>query len=214
MKVLVMKVFLGLVLGVIIVFLSVPACPCMTPTVELDTVSIGTVQYGTMPVHARGSGAVSRIGVDSRVAVQVLRPFVRFLKAGQPAFVKISGSAGTLTAKVIRIGQVDANGQASLLLSFSQPLPPEVRAGDSADALIDCGRIENTLYVDIGALNAENADATVFRINPDKTATRVIVRFGVITSELAEIKSGLRKGDKVIVTDMSRYDGSDRIRLE
>jgi multidrug efflux pump subunit AcrA (membrane-fusion protein) len=63
-------------------------------------------------------------------------------------------------------------------------------------------------------IDPDNNATTVFRIDPDKTATRVMVRFGVVASELAEIKSGLRKGDKVIVTDMSRYDFSDRIRLE
>jgi len=31
---------------------------------------------------------------------------------------------------------------------------------------------------------------------------------------MIEIKSGLREGDKVIVTDMSRYLNLDRIRLD
>ena len=210
-----MKVLLGILLGVVLLFSTLPGCTCVAPPVlDLNTLSIGTVQYGTMPIHTRGWGSVSRVGPDSRATVQVLRPFLRFLKAGQRASVKIAGIAGAFTAKVRPIGQVDAYGQASVELSFSQPLPPEVRAGDSADALIESDPIENTLYMDIGALNSENAEAPVFRINPDGTATRIIVRFGVITSDLVEIKSGLQAGDKVIVTDMSRYDNWDRIRLE
>ena len=210
-----MKVLLGILLGVVFLFSTLPACTCAAPPIlDLDTVSIGTVQFGTMPVHIRGWGVVSRVGPDSRAAVQMLRPLVRFLKAGQPASVRIAGIGGAFTARIWQIGQVGANGRVSVELSIAQPLPPEVRAGDSADALIESGRIENTLYMDIGALHTENADAPIFRIGPDGTATRVIVRFGVITSELVEIKSGLRAGDKVIITDMSRYDNWDRIRLE
>jgi len=52
-------------------------------------------------------------------------------------------------------------------------------------------------------------------VDPDgKHATRVNVRFGAIASEMIEIKSGLREGDKVIVTDMSRWVNYERIRLE
>ena len=40
------------------------------------------------------------------------------------------------------------------------------------------------------------------------------VRFGAIALEMIEIKSGLREGDKVIVTDMSRWTNSERIRLD
>jgi hypothetical protein len=47
-----------------------------------------------------------------------------------------------------------------------------------------------------------------------KFAVQVKVHFGAIASELIEIKSGVKKGDKVIVTDMSRYNNSDRIRIE
>lgn len=214
-----MKILFCVLLGLgllVAVFLVQPICACLNPaipTVDLNTVSVHTVQYGTMLFHTRGWGAVSRVGPDPRATVQVLRPWVRFLKAGQPASVKIAGVGGSLTAKVVQIGEIGADGKASIVLSFTQLLPAEVRVGDSVDALIEYGRIENTLYMERGALNTENAEAPVFRVDPDQIATRVFVRFGVIASELIEIKSGLRKDDKIIVTDMSRYENLDRIRL-
>jgi hypothetical protein len=215
-----MKVLFWVLLGLgllVAVFLVQPICACLNPaipTVDLNTVSVHTVQYGTMLFHTRGWGAVSRVGPDPRATVQVLRPWVRFLKAGQPASVKIAGVGGSLAAKVVQIGKAGADGKASLMLSFTQLLPSEVRVGDSVDALIEYGRIENTLYMERGVFNAENADVQVFRLDPSKTATRVTVHFGVIASELIEIKSGLKEGDKVIVTDMSRYDYLDRLRVE
>lgn len=49
-------------------------------------------------------------------------------------------------------------------------------------------------------------------MDPDQHATRVTVRFGVIASEFIEIKPGLREGDKVIVTDMSRFANQNGLR--
>ncbi len=64
-------------------------------------------------------------------------------------------------------------------------------------------------------LDKANADVAVFRVSPDKKyAERLTVRFGAIESELIEIKSGLREGDNVIVTDMGRFAGAERIRIE
>jgi hypothetical protein len=40
------------------------------------------------------------------------------------------------------------------------------------------------------------------------------VHFGSIASEMIEIKSGLREGDKVIVTDVDRWIEHERIRIE
>ena len=40
------------------------------------------------------------------------------------------------------------------------------------------------------------------------------VRFGVIASELIQIKAGLRIGDNVIVTDINRWFNSDRLLLK
>jgi len=119
------------------------------------------------------------------------------------------------TGKVTRIGDLAGEGPVPVEVSLDQPLSPEVRAGDSADALIEYGRIENTLYMERGAFDKENADVAVFRVDPDKKhATRITVRFGAIGSELIEIKAGLREGDSVIVTDMSRWLAYERIRIQ
>jgi len=65
-----------------------------------------------------------------------------------------------------------------------------------------------------GAFDAENVEAPVFRVDPDQRATRVNVRFGVIASEFIEIKSGVRGGDKLIVTQMSRFARHERIAIK
>lgn len=193
-----------------------PMCACAgdEPAISSSTVSVHTVHYGTMPFHTLGRGMMARIGPNARARILILASFARNLKIGNPAFVRIVGVGGALTSKVARIGELTEE-EVPVELAFDQPLPPGVQVGDSADAFIEYGRIENALFMERGGFDKANADAVVFRVDVDKKhATRVDVRFGAIASELIEIKSGLREGDKVIVTDMSRWVDSERIRLD
>ena len=194
-----------------------PMCSCAAdePAIDHSTVSVHTVHYGTMPFHTLGRGAMARIGPNARARVLILASFARNLKLGQPASVKIVGVCGALTGKVARIGELGTEENVPIELAFDQPLPPGVGFADSADAFIEYGRIENALFMERGGFDQANVDAVAFRVDPDgKHVTRVTVRFGAIASEMIEIKSGLREGDKVIVSDMSRWADYERIRLE
>jgi hypothetical protein len=47
-----------------------------------------------------------------------------------------------------------------------------------------------------------------------KGATRVPVKVGHSSANSIQILEGLKEGDAVILSDMSRWDSTDRIRLE
>jgi len=67
-------------------------------------------------------------------------------------------------------------------------------------------------HVDVGEANGT---VGLFRlVDGGKFAERVPVQLGRTSVNAVEIRSGLNAGDKVIVSDMSRYDGVDRVRLE
>ena len=48
----------------------------------------------------------------------------------------------------------------------------------------------------------------------DKTAVRAQVKLGRSSVNTVEILQGLKVGDQVILSDMSRWDNFDRVRLE
>ena len=65
------------------------------------------------------------------------------------------------------------------------------------------------------ALGNENSTLSLFRIDADgKDAVRVPVKVGRASVNAIQILEGLKEGDMVILSDMSRYDNVDRIRLE
>jgi HlyD family secretion protein len=54
----------------------------------------------------------------------------------------------------------------------------------------------------------------LFKLEPGgRSAKKVPVQFGATSVNMIEIKSGLQPGDKVILSDMSQYDGASAIVL-
>jgi len=55
----------------------------------------------------------------------------------------------------------------------------------------------------------------LFKLVEDgKVALRVNVRLGRTSVNTVEVLGGLQPGEKVIISDMSRWDGFDRVRVE
>ena len=75
--------------------------------------------------------------------------------------------------------------------------------------------MQDVLYVGRPAFGNENSTISLFRVSPDgKTATRVPVKVGRASVNNIQVIQGLGVGDTVILSDMSRWDSADRVRLE
>ena len=84
------------------------------------------------------------------------------------------------------------------------------------DGTIDLDRLSDVLYVGRPAFGNENSTLSLFKVDlPDgKTAVRVPVKVGRASVNSIQILEGLQEGDTVILSDMSRQDNTDKIRLE
>ena len=61
---------------------------------------------------------------------------------------------------------------------------------------------------------AADRSASLFKLGADgKTAVRVPVKVGRASVNSIQVVEGLQNGDTVILSDMSRWDNTDRIRL-
>jgi multidrug efflux pump subunit AcrA (membrane-fusion protein) len=95
------------------------------------------------------------------------------------------------------------------------PLPNGVRTDLSVDGVIDLERLKDVLYVGRPAFGSEKSTISLFRLDPDgKGAVRVPVKVGSVSVNAIQVLEGLHAGDQVILSDMSRYDTTDRIRLD
>jgi hypothetical protein len=55
----------------------------------------------------------------------------------------------------------------------------------------------------------------LFKLDPDgKTASRANVRLGRASVNTIQVMNGLGVGEKVIISDMSAYDNTNKVRLK
>jgi RND family efflux transporter MFP subunit len=122
---------------------------------------------------------------------------------------------GVIAGHVMRIDPAVYNGTVTVDVMLDDKLPPGARPDLSVDGTIDLERLANVLYVGRPAFGQENSTVGMFVLQPDgKTAVRSQVKLGRSSVNTVEILGGLREGNEVILSDMSRWDNFDRIRLE
>lgn len=137
----------------------------------------------------------------------------RDVTIGEPASVDTHN--GVIAGTVSRVDPAVQNGTVTVDVKLTGELPKGARPDLSVDGTIDLERLENVLYVGRPAFGQESSTISMFKLDPDgNTASRVQVKTGRASVNLIQIESGLHEGDTVILSDMSRWDNTDRVRLE
>jgi len=107
------------------------------------------------------------------------------------------------------------NGTRTVDVQLDGALPPGAVPNLSVDGTIDLEKLHDVLKVGRPALGNENSTLSLFKESPDhKSAVRVQVKVGRASVNEIQVLEGLNEGDTVILSDMSRQDNVDRIRLE
>ena len=148
-----------------------------------------------------------------KAALKIAETQARDIQIGQPA--SIDTHNGLIDGKVTRVDPAVLNGTVTVDVELIGALPQGVRTDLSVDGTIDLDRLPNVLYVGRPAFGNENSTISLFKLTPDgKGAVRVPVKVGKVSVNAIQILNGLNEGDTVILSDMSRQDNVDRIRLD
>jgi HlyD family secretion protein len=70
------------------------------------------------------------------------------------------------------------------------------------------------LYVGRPAFGQPDPEVRLYKLDGNGVASRVPVELGKSSVNLIQIVNGLNVGDKVILSDTSAFDQSDRVRLK
>jgi HlyD family secretion protein len=148
-----------------------------------------------------------------KAALQIAETQARDIQIGQPAAIDTHN--GVIPGHVTRIDPSVVNGTRTVDVELDGALPPGAVPQLSVDGTIDLERMKDVLYVGRPALGNEDSTLSLFKVDPDdKGATRVAVKVGRASVNEIQVIEGLKEGDTVILSDMSRWDSVDRIRLE
>jgi len=134
------------------------------------------------------------------------------VQLGQPA--QVDSHNGVIEGKVIRIDPSVQNGTRTVDVALIGELPPGAVPDLSVDGTIDLERLANVLLVGRPVSGQEKSTVGMFKLQSDgRTASRVQVTLGRSSVNTVEILDGLKDGEQVILSDMSRWDQYERIRL-
>jgi len=148
-----------------------------------------------------------------KASLKIAETQARDIQIGQPA--EIDTHNGVIPGKVMRIDPAVIAGTVTVDVELAGALPLGARPDLSVDGTIDLDRMTNVLFVGRPAFGNENSTINLFKLGPDgKTAIRVPVKVGRASVNSIQVLEGLQEGDTVILSDMSRWDTADKIRLE
>ena len=146
-------------------------------------------------------------------SLKIAETQARDVQFGEPAAIDTHN--GIISGTVMRVDPAVQNGTVTVDVKLTSDLPKGARPDLSVDGTIDLERLDNVLYVGRPAFGQENSTISLFKLDPDlKEASRVPVKVGRESVNSIQVFEGLREGDTVILSDMSRWDKTDRIRLE
>jgi HlyD family secretion protein len=157
---------------------------------------------------------IAKVAQPSKLMAELRIPETQAkdVSLNQPA--QIDTHNGQVAGHVSRIDPAVQNGTVTVDVALDGILPQGARPDLSVDGTVDLERLSNVLYVGRPAFGQENTTIGMFVLQADGSAVRNRVQVGRSSVNAIEILGGLKPGDQVILSDMSRWDNYDRIHLE
>jgi len=134
------------------------------------------------------------------------------LAIGQVA--SVDTRTGFISGHVIRIDPSAQEGTVTVDIALDST-PAAARPDISVDATITLERLNDVLFTGRPAYGQPNSTIGMFKlVEGGRYAVRIPVKVGRTSVNAIEIVQGLAAGDSVILSDMSRYDNVERVRLK
>lgn len=188
-------------------------------------------QQGALHVRAGQAGVVQQIAAEVGQAVAAGAPLAKIVVPDHlQARLKIPEAStqdvalgltatidtrtGVVPGLVVRIDPAAQNGNVTVDVRLTAALPKATRVDQNVEGVIELARTGDVLHLARPAIGEAHQTTTLFVLTGDGEARRVAVTFGRAAQKDIEIAGGLAAGDQVVLSDMSRWDGTDRLRIE
>lgn len=157
---------------------------------------------------------LSRVVVPGSLKAEIRIPQTQAqdIVVGQVAL--IDTRTDTIEGVVVRIDPAVRNGTVTIDVRLPQPLPPSARPDLSVDGNVVIERLDDVTFMGRPTFGRANQQVSIFKLTEDgQFADRIVIRLGASSVNDMEIREGLSPGDVVILSDMSQWDGFDRVKL-
>ena len=133
---------------------------------------------------------------------------------GLPATIDLHNN-NTVKGHVTRTDPSSVQGTVTVEVSIEDSLPPGTRSDLAVDGTIQIERLNDVLYIGRPGFGQAESSVGIFKVDKGKgEATRVTVQLGKASVNTIEVRKGLQIGDSVIISDMSQFDATNRVRIK
>ena len=116
---------------------------------------------------------------------------------------------------VMRTDPSSVQGTVTVEVAIDDSLPPGTRSDLAVDGTIEIERLPNVLFIGRPGFGQAESSVGIFKVDKGKgEASRVTVQLGRASVNTIEVKKGLSVGDSVIISDMSQFDNTNRVRIK
>lgn len=157
---------------------------------------------------------LARVARPERLKAELRVPQTqaRDVQVGQRAFVDTR--TDTIPGRVRRVDPNVQGGSVLVEVTLDGDLPAGARPDLAVDGTIELERLSEVLHVGRPAYGQSHSTVSLFRVVEDENAAeRATVQLGRSSVNQIEVVEGLQEGDVIILSDMSRYDDVDRVRI-
>lgn len=158
---------------------------------------------------------LARVAGQDRLKAVVHIPETQARDLALGLAAEIDTRNGIVKGHVSRVDPGAQNGTVSVDVAIDGALPRGARPDLSVDATIEIERLPDVLYVGRPADGSSESTVGLFVLEADgRHARRVQVDLGRGSANSIEVRKGLKPGDQVILSEMTRWDSVDRVKLQ
>jgi HlyD family secretion protein len=191
---------------------------------EFDALAVRAGMSGVLQILPVEVGAqvqpgnnLARVADPTRLKaeIRVAETRAKDIQIGQLALIDTrNGERGVIEGRVSRIDPSVVNGTVTVDVQLPGELPRGARPDLSVDGQIELERLDDVIFMSRPAFGQERSQVGIFRLDSDGIyASRTQVKLGRQSINFIEVVDGLKPGDRVILSDTTQWDSSDRIKL-
>lgn len=172
------------------------------------------MQAGTTSTQATPLVRLSEEDVF-RLVIPVPESYVKYIRLGDPVDVRVTSLDKNFTGKVARFA-VELNDSTRTMHT-----EVDVRNTDGslvpglyAEAVLTLDQKPSALAIPLQAINRSGNETSVFVVDPEGRIEERKVELGIQTANYAEVVSGLREGEQVIVSDRSGLKAGEQVKAQ
>ena len=133
---------------------------------------------------------------------------------GLPAKIDLHNN-NSVNGHVTRTDPSSVQGTVTVEVALDEALPVGTRSDLAVDGTIQLERLNDVLFIGRPGFGQAESSVGIFMVDKGKgEAHRVTVQLGRASVNTIEVKKGLSVGDSVIISDMSQFDATTRVRIK